>query len=328
MSEKKACKFTSIGGSALIEGVMMRGKGRLALAVRRADGRIQMKVEPISDNTAWYNKIPIIRGVIGFIQSMTLSYRCLMYSADVSLEGLEEPEEPSKLDQFLEKLMGKTGMAILGTVSMILGVALSLFLFIYLPALITGGLLSFAPSWVKAIMEGLMKIGIFLGYISLVSLMPDMRRVFQYHGGEHKSIFCYEAGEALTAENALKCRRFHPRCGTSFIFLTLLVSIVAAMFIPWGSRLVRTLLKLLCVPAIMGVAYEFIRYAGRHDNWLTRILSAPGLWIQRITTREPDEKQIAIALIALKGVLEDYPLEKEWIVDEEGKILEEKEPQE
>lgn len=327
MSEKKACKFTSIGGSALIEGVMMRGKGRLSLAVRRADGEIQMKVEPISDNTSWYNKVPILRGVVGFVQSMMLSYRCLMYSADVSLEGLEEPEEPSKLDKFLEKLMGKTGMAILGTVSMILGVALSLFLFMYLPAFITGGLLGFAPAWVKAIIEGLMKIGIFLGYISLVSLMPDMRRVFQYHGGEHKSIFCYEAGEELTAENAMKRRRYHPRCGTSFIFLTLLVSIVVAMFIPWGSRLVRTFLKILCVPAIMGVAYEFIRYAGRHDNWFTRILSAPGLWTQRITTREPDEKQISIALIALKGVLEDYPLNKELIVDEQGKILREKEQQ-
>lgn len=328
MSENKACKYTSIGGSALIEGVMMRGKGRLSLAVRRADGKIQMKVEPASENTAWYNKAPIIRGVMSFIQSMTLSYRCLMYSADVSLEGLEEPEEPSKLDRFLEKLMGKTGMAILGTISMVLGVALSLFLFIYLPALITGGLLGFAPSWVKAIIEGLMKIAIFLGYISIVSLMPDMRRVFQYHGGEHKSIFCYEAGGALSAKEAMNHRRFHPRCGTSFIFLTLLVSIVVAMFIPWGSRLVRTLLKLICVPAIMGVAYEFIRYAGRHDNWFTRILSAPGLWIQRITTREPDEQQIAVAMIALKGVLEDYPLNKELIVDEEGKILEEKEPQE
>lgn len=328
MSKKQACKFTSIGGSALIEGVMMRGKGRLSLAVRRADGEIQMKVEPISENTSWYNKVPILRGVIGFVQSMMLSYRCLMYSADVSLEGIEEPEEPSKADRFFEKLMGKTGMAILGTVSMILGLGLSLFLFIYLPALITGSLLSFAPDWVKAIIEGLMKIGVFLGYISLVSLMPDMRRVFQYHGGEHKSIFCFEAGEELNAENAMKRRRFHPRCGTSFIFLTLVVSIVVAMFIPWGNRLVRTLLKLICVPAIMGIAYEFIRYAGRHDNWFTRILSAPGLWVQRITTREPDEKQISVALVALKGVLEDYPLEKELIVDEDGKILREKEQEE
>lgn len=326
MSKEKSCKFTSIGGSALIEGVMMRGKGRLSLAVRRADGKIQMKVEAVSENAAWYNKIPILRGVINFIQSMMLSYKCLMYSADVSLEGLEEPEEPSKLDAFLEKLMGKTGMAILGTLSMILGLGLSLVLFIYLPALITGWLMPEAGAAWKAVVEGAMKIAIFIGYIGLTSLMPDMRRVFQYHGGEHKSIFCYEAKEELNSACAGKCRRFHPRCGTSFIFLTLLISIVVAMFIPWGSRLVRTGLKLLCVPVIMGLAYEFIRYAGRHDNWFTKILSAPGLWMQRITTKEPDEKQLNVALIALKGVLDEkYPLDKEIFVDEDGEILGEKE---
>ncbi len=326
MSKEKKAKYTSIGGSALIEGVMMRGKGRLAIAVRRADGKIQMKVEQASDNAAWYNKIPIIRGVISFVQSMMLSYKCLMYSADVSLEGLEEPEEPSKLDAFLEKLMGKAGMAILGTLSMILGLGLSLVLFIYLPALITGWVMPNAGAAWKAILEGMMKILIFVGYISLVSLMPDMRRVFQYHGGEHKSIFCYEAKEELCNECAKKSRRFHPRCGTSFIILTLLVSIVVAMFIPWGSRLVRTGLKLITVPLVMGIAYEFIRLAGRYDNWFTRIISAPGLWLQRITTREPDEQQLNVALIALKGVLEEkYPLDKELFVGEDGEILGEKE---
>ena len=322
MSKEKECKWTSIGGSALIEGVMMRGKGRLALAIRRADGKIQMKVESAPDNAAWYNKIPILRGVISFVLSMMLSYKCLMYSADVSLEGLEEPEEPSKLDQFLEKLMGKTGMAILGTLSMILGLGLSLVLFIYLPALFTGWVMPEAGAAWKAVAEGLMKIAIFIGYIGLTSLLPDMRRVFQYHGGEHKSIFCYEAKEELNGTCAGKCSRFHPRCGTSFIFLTLLISIVVAMFIPWGNRLVRTGLKLLCVPVIMGLAYEFIRYAGRHDNWFTKILSAPGLWMQRITTKEPDEDQLRVALIALKGVLDEkYPLDQELFVDEDGEIL-------
>lgn len=317
----KKSPYTSIGGSALIEGVMMRGNGKLAVATRRTDGKIQLKVEPITEQNKTYNKIPIIRGVFNFVQSMRLSYRCLMYSADVSMEGIEEPEEPSKLDRFAEKLMGKTGMAILGTVAMVFGLLLSLFLFIYLPALFTGWCLSAAPAAVKAVVEGGLKILIFLAYLLLVSLMPDMRRVFQYHGGEHKSIFCYEAKMELTAENALRCRRFHPRCGTSFIFLTLLVSIVVAMFLPWGNRLVRTLIKICFVPLIMGIAYEFIRYAGKHDNWLTRIFSAPGLWFQRITTREPDEKQIAVALAALKGVLDDYPLGTELLVDETGAPL-------
>ena len=322
---KKSCSYTSIGGSALIEGVMMRGNGKLAIALRRNDGTIQLKVENAAAADGWTNKVPVLRGIINFVRSMMLSYKCLMYSADVSMEGLEEPEEPSKLDLFLEKLMGKTGMAILGTVSMVLGLALSLFLFMYLPALFTGWAMAWAPAAVKAIAEGAIKILIFLGYLALVSLMPDMRRVFQYHGGEHKSIFCFEAGEELTPANAMKSRRFHPRCGTSFMLFTLLISIVFAMFIPWGNRLVRTLIKIAVVPIFMGIAYEFIRYAGKHDNILTRVFSAPGLWFQRITTKEPDERQLAVALCALKGVLNEYPMDKEILVDEDGNYLKDKE---
>ncbi len=324
MAKEKA-KYTSIGGSALIEGVMMKSAEKLAIAVRRSDGSIQLKVEALKNETKWYNKIPVIRGVISFIQSMMLSYRCLMYSADASLEGIEEPEEPSKLDRFLEKLMGKTGMAILGTISMVLGVCLSLFLFIYLPALFTGWVMPGAPGPLKAVAEGLLKILIFLAYLMLVSLMPDMRRTFQYHGGEHKSIFCFEGKEDLTVENAAKCKRLHPRCGTSFMFFTLLISIVVAMFIPWGNRLVRTLIKICFVPLVMGIAYEFIRYAGKHDNLITRIISAPGKWFQLITTKEPDKKQLAVALVALKGVLNEYPLNQEIIVDEDGNYLQDKE---
>lgn len=325
---KKCCNYTSIGGSALIEGVMMRGNDKLAIALRRNDGTIQMKVEEAPVAKSFYTKIPVLRGIISFVRSMMLSYKCLMYSADVSMEGLEEPENPSKLDRFLEKLMGKTGMAILGTLSMILGVGLSLFLFMYLPALFTGWALWWAPAVVKAIVEGLIKILIFLGYLALCSLMPDMRRVFQYHGGEHKSIFCFEAGKELNPANAKESLRFHPRCGTSFMFFTLLISIVVAMFLPWGNRLVRTLIKIAFVPLVMGVAFEFIRYAGKHDNLLTRIFSAPGLWFQRITTKEPDEKQLAVALCSLKGVLNEYPMNKEFIVDEEGNYLKDKESDE
>ena len=322
---KEPTKYTSIGGSALIEGVMMRGNDRLAIAVRRADGAIQMKVEPFENKNHWYNKVPIIRGVISFVRSMMLSYKCLMYSADVSIEGIEEPEEPSKADQLAEKLFGKTGMAVIGVVAMVLGLALSLFLFMYLPALFTGWAMENAHPVLKAVVEGLIKLGVFLAYLLLVSLMPDMRRTFQYHGGEHKSIFCYEGGLELTAKNAMGCKRLHPRCGTSFMFFTLLISMIVAMFLPWGNRLVRTLIKIAFIPLVMGIAYEFIRYAGKHDNLLTRIISAPGQWFQLITTREPDEKQIAVALVALKGVLNDYPLDKEIIVDEEGNYLRDKE---
>lgn len=322
---KESQKYTSIGGSALIEGVMMRGEDRMAIACRRNDGTIQMKVEPVQNQKKWFSKIPILRGVINFILSMKMSYGCLMYSADVSMEGLEEPENPSKLDKFLDKLLGKTGMAVLGAVAMVLGLALSLFLFMYLPALFTGWAMEGAHPVLKAIVEGMIKIAVFLAYLLLVSLMPDMRRTFQYHGGEHKSIFCYEGKHELTPENAMKCKRLHPRCGTSFMFFTLLISMVVAMFLPWGNRLVRTLIKIAFIPLVMGVAYEFIRYAGKHDNLLTRIISAPGQWFQLITTREPDEKQIAVALVALKGVLNEYPMEKEFIVDEEGNYLRDKE---
>lgn len=318
---KKQCNYTSIGGSALIEGVMMKGPDKLAIALRRNDGTIQMKVEPLSNQKKWYAKVPILRGIIGFISSMMSSYKCLMYSADVSMEGLEEPEQPGKMDQFLDKLLGKGGMAVLGVISMVLGLGLSLFLFMYLPTLFTGWAMAWAPAPLKAVVEGLIKILIFMGYLLSVSLMPDMRRVFQYHGGEHKSIFCFEAKNELTVANAKVHKRLHPRCGTSFMFFTLLISIVFAMFIPWGNRLVRTLIKIAFIPIVMGIAYEFIRYAGRHDNLWTRIISAPGKWFQLITTKEPDEKQLSVALCALKGVLNEYPLNKEFIVDEEGNYL-------
>lgn len=324
MSDKK-CNYANIGGSALIEGVMMRGNNKLAIAVRRADGQIQMKVEALKGNNPWYNKVPVLRGVINFVLSMLLSYKCLMYSADVSIEGIEEPEEPSKADQLAEKLFGKTGMAVLGVVAMVLGLALSLFLFVYLPALFTGWVMPHAHPALKAVVEGFIKIAVFLGYLLAVSLMPDMRRTFQYHGGEHKSIFCHEAEKELTPENAKECKRLHPRCGTSFMFFTLMISIVVSMFLPWGNKLVRTLIKIAFVPLIMGIAYEFIRYAGKHDNWLTRIISAPGKWFQLITTKEPDEKQLAVALAALKGVLNEYPLDKEFFVDEDGTYIKDKE---
>lgn len=323
--KKNKNKYTSIGGSALIEGVMMRGEDRMAIALRRNDGSIQLKVEPIDSKKKWYTKIPILRGVVNFILSMKMSYGCLMYSADVSMEGLEEPENPSKVDKFLDKLLGKTGMAVLGAVAMVLGLALSLFLFMYLPALFTGWALKAAHPVLKAFVEGFIKIAVFFAYLLLVSLMPDMRRTFQYHGGEHKSIFCFEGKQELTPANAMKCKRLHPRCGTSFMFFTLLISIIVAMFLPWGNRLVRTLIKIAFIPLVMGVAYEFIRYAGKHDNLLTRVISAPGKWFQLITTREPDEKQIAVALVALKGVLNDYPMEKELIVDEDGTYIKDKE---
>ena len=199
-------------------------------------------------------------------------------------------------------------------VAMVLGVALALFLFIYLPTLFTT-LIEKATGdiglW-KGVIEGGIKIVIFIAYLLLVSLMKDIRRTFEYHGAEHKSVFCYEAGEELTVENVKKQSRFHPRCGTSFMFVMILLGIIAGLFVTWDNKLLRVLIKLLLLPLVMGIGYEFLMFAGKHDNIIVRILSAPGLWMQRITTREPDEGQMECAIASLKAAMPDeFPPEKE-----------------
>lgn len=302
-------KYTSIGGSALIEGVMMRGNGRMAIAVRKESGDLILKIEESKPANKIISKIPLVRGLYGFVTSLITSYKSLMYSADVSMEDALEEEPQSKFDEWLTKVLGAGGMAVLGAISMVIGLMFAVIAFIFLPTIITdflGGFLGFGPT-VKRIIVGIVKILIFLGYMMAVSLMKDMRRVFMYHGAEHKTIFCYEAGDELVPEKAKGYTRFHPRCGTSFIVITLIVSLFASMIIPWKTAFLHSVLKLLLLPAVMGIAYEFIKLAGRCDNRFTRIISAPGLWMQRITTREPDEQMLEVAAVAMRGVLEDIP---------------------
>jgi uncharacterized protein YqhQ len=314
MSKKNKSKYTSIGGSALIEGVMMRGNDKMAIAVRKANGNIQLNVQKTETPKSFFFKIPILRGILGFITSMITSYKALMYSADVSIEDIEE-EEDTKLSEGFGK--------VITIISMVLGIGLGVVIFMYLPTLLADlfskYVLELSPA-VKRIVVGAFKMLIFMGYMLAVSQMKDMRRVFEYHGAEHKTIFCFEAKGVLTPENAKKFKRFHPRCGTSFIVITLLVSIVASLFIPWKNAFLHSLLKILFLPLVMGVAYEFIKLAGKYDNLFTRIISAPGLWFQRITTKEPDEKQLEIAIWALKGVLLDLPLNCTLTIDSEGRI--------
>ncbi len=317
MSKKtETKKITSIGGSALIEGIMMRGPKKSTVAVRTGEDEIyteDVKIKFLSQSNKFW-RLPLIRGVSGMIDSMRLSYKCLMLSANKALESGEiEEEEPSKFEKWIDEKFGDKFMKILMVFSSLIGVVLAVLLFFFLPTWIFGLLGLAFPAlntggegiafW-QSVIEGVLKIAIFISYIMLVSMTPDMKRVFQYHGAEHKTIFCYERELELTPENVMKQSRFHPRCGTSFILLMLLVGIVIGLFIPPGLFL-RPLIKILLLPLTMGIGYELIKFCGKHDNWLTRIIAAPGLWAQRVTTKEPDEKMCEVAIKAIEAVIPD-----------------------
>lgn len=307
-SEKKAEHRTKIGGQAIIEGVMMKGLDKCAMSVRLPDGGIDTEVWEDSSRSKWYSKIPIVRGVFNLIDTFLLGYRCLMKSADKA--GLEE-EEPSAFEQKLGKIFGNT--KVLNGIVLVVSLVLAVFLFVFLPAFavrLLRPVLHFAP--VMTIIEGLIKIGIFVAYLFFVAKMAEIRRVFQYHGAEHKSIACYEHGDELTPENAKKYIRFHPRCGTSFMILVLIISILVSSFISWNNLFIRVLLKVLLLPVVAGISYELIKIAGRYDNIFTRIISAPGLWLQRLTTCEPDEGQLEVALASLKAVLPEEGQDDQW----------------
>ncbi len=300
MAEKAKFK-TQIGGQALIEGVMMRGPEVEAMAVRLPGGEMDVEQWPLKP-AKWYRKVPFIRGPFNFVTSMADGYKCLSKSADKSMEGIEE--EPSKFEKWLTDKLGDKLMAIIMVIASVLGVGMALALFIWLPALITKGisLLVELPDFAKTCIEGVIKIAIFIGYIALTALLKDIRRTYEYHGAEHKTIACYEAGDELTVENVKKHCRFHPRCGTSFMFLVLFISIIVFTIfrVPWDNVALRVLIKLCVLPVIVSLAYELIKLAGRYDNIFTKIISAPGLWIQRLTTREPDDSQIECAIAAFK----------------------------
>ncbi|MBE6777913.1 MAG: DUF1385 domain-containing protein [Ruminococcaceae bacterium] len=315
MKDSKACplKKTSIGGQALIEGVMMRGPERTAMAVRHVSGEmVTEEWDTPQNNRPRWTKWLFIRGLFNFVDSLKVGYKCLMRSAELS--GLDEeeskpadPKEEKKESALLKLVM------ILGTV---LGLALSLVLFMWLPIQLFSWLTAAFPGlekpYLRGIFEGVLRILIFLSYMLLVSRMKDIRRTFQYHGAEHKSIFCYEKGLPLTVENVRQQRRFHPRCGTSFMILMLLVGIIISILIPIQNTLLRTGVKLLLLPLSVGVGYELIKLAGRHDNRLTRAISAPGVWMQHLTTKEPDDSMIECAITALQAVVPEDPESDRW----------------
>ena len=311
MSKNKDKSFkTSIGGQALIEGVMMRGPQKIAMVVRKPDGDLQVDVWDAPKKTVW-NRIPIVRGVVNMVVSLMDGYKCLMKSAEISTQGLEE-EEPSRFEKWLDEKLGDKMTKVVSVISAVLGFGVAILLFTFLPAFLGGLLKGVLPRWGLSLFEGLLKIALFIGYLALVSLMPDMKRMFQYHGAEHKTIFCYEAGLELTVENVRKQRRFHPRCGTSFLIIALVLSILVFSVVTWSSPLIRTLLKLALTPLVVGIAYELIKLAGRYDNLFTRIISFPGLQLQHLTTREPDDSMIEAAIASMKPVVPETKGEDQW----------------
>ena len=298
---EQACAFkTSVGGQALIEGIMMRGPEKMAMAVRRPDGTIYVEEQPLQKH-AW-QKWPVVRGVLAFIDALTTGYKCLMKSADISMADAGEPE--SKFDKWVAEKFGDKGTNVVTTLAAVLGGCLAIVLFMVLPTLLVGLLNRFVPlGGFKTLLEGVLKIAILVGYMAAVSKVPDIARMFAYHGAEHKTIFCYEAGEELTVENIRRQSRFHPRCGTSFILIILVVSILIFSLLPWTSTGLRVLLKLLFLPVVVGISYEILKLCGRYSNPLTRAVSAPGLWLQHITTNEPDDSRIECAIAAEQPVL-------------------------
>lgn len=311
-------RITSIGGSALIEGIMMRGPKRTTVACRINEDKIDtqdIEIKTFASRGKFF-RIPLIRGIFGMIDSMRLSYKALGISADKAMEaGNMEEEQPSKFEKWLDDKFGDKLMNVIMVIASVLGVALALGLFVFLPSFLYDWIIKpnlsadISAGWVRVIksaFEGVLKILLFLSYMLLVSRMEDMKRVFQYHGAEHKTIFCYENDEELTVENVRKQTRFHPRCGTSFLVVTLLVGIFVGMFIPaepFGIAFLRPVFRILLLPVMIGLGYEFIKLCGKHDNKLTRILATPGLWAQRITTREPADEMIECAIVAMKAVI-------------------------
>lgn len=356
MSNKK----TSIGGQALMEGIMMRGPEMTAMAVRRADGRIVMEEFPTNNSVPKICKLPLIRGVYGMVTSMTVGYKCMMRSADLYADDLiaeeeakeaakaekmdggdpssneetvveesvsdavgEVAPEPKKSSDKQKKNDKKEEESVLGTAAMVITVLLSvvlmLGLFFWLPtflydltvAKLTVNLAPFLARFIRSFTEAMVRVLLLVGYMLAISQMKEIKRTFMFHGAEHKTIFCYEQGLPLTVENIRPMRRFHPRCGTSFLILMVLVGILLGLIIPFTGWL-RVVCKIALIPFTVGIGYELIKLAGRHDNLFTRIISAPGVWLQHITTKEPDDDMIECAIAAMERVIPEDKEKDNW----------------
>ncbi|MFR8234670.1 MAG: DUF1385 domain-containing protein [Anaerovoracaceae bacterium] len=300
---KNACP-TSIGGQAIMEGIMMRGPEKTAVAVRLADGSIHMKTQPTPKASKW-GKIPIIRGVVNFVGSMVQGTKVLMYSADVLEENYPEEYEKDKFDIWIEEKLGKEkAWKFLMIISVLIAIVAAVAIFMLLPTVAVGWLSKLTDSIILLnLAEGALRMIIFVAYIMLISKMNDIKTVFQYHGAEHKTIHCFENNQELTPENAQKFYTLHPRCGTSFLMFVMVIAVLTHALMGWPNVWLRIISRVLVLPLIAGLSYELLKWAGRSDNWVVKILSLPGIYLQKLTTREPSEKQLEVAIAAMKAVL-------------------------
>ena len=318
---------TKMGGQAVMEGIMMKGDKKTAVAVRLPSGDIHIKTEENPKKRTWA-KIPIVRGVIVFVNSLIQGTKTLMYSADV-LEKYEEKlgegalAEKGKFETWLEKHFGERAVwNILIAISVIISLVFSIGIFVIGPTAVINWMTAFTENEIVLnLTEGLLRIAVFVIYVLLISKMKDIHRVFQYHGAEHKCIHCFESGRELTPENCQEFYTLHPRCGTSFLVFVLVISLIVFSFLGWPNLALRIVSRLLLIPFIAGVSYEVLKWAGKSDNWFIKIISIPGLYLQKLTTAPPDNEQLEVAIAAVKAVMdEDAPL-YEGIAGKDGKFI-------
>ena len=324
MARRKS-RYSGIGGQAVLEGVMMKNKEKYAVAVRKPDGEIEVEVETYQGlaHGSKFKELPFIRGIFNFLDSLILGTRALNYSASFYEE--EEGKE-TKFDKAMDKMSGGNGEKLLSGIVTVISIMLAVGIFIVLPYFISSLFESFIRNRsLMAIIEGVIRIALFLLYVWGISAMKDIRRLYQYHGAEHKCINCIEKGRPLTVHNVMRSSRLHKRCGTSFIFFVMLVSIVLFFFIQVDNVAEKVILRILLMPVVAGISYEIIRLAGRTDNVFIKILSAPGMWIQRMTTREPDESMAEVAIASVEAVFDwkkylrdtfGYEVDESWMKDD------------
>ena len=324
MAKKKQTHYSGIGGQAVLEGVMMKNRDKYAVAVRKPNGEIDVEVEEYKGvcGDKKFAKLPFIRGVFAFIDSLILGMKVTTYSASFYEE---EDEKPSKTEGKLEKLLGNKADDIMMTFTVSLSVIIAVALFMLLPLFLSDLLGKYIRNAsVIAIIEGLIRILIFIAYIAGISLMKDIKRLYMYHGAEHKCINCIEKGRPLTVKDVKRSSRQHKRCGTSFLLFVVLVSVIVFFFIRVDNMALKLILRIALVPVIAGISYEIIRLAGRSDNVLVRIISAPGMWMQKLTTKEPDEDMIEVAIASVEAVFDwktylkdtfGYEVDDSWLQD-------------
>ncbi|WP_458862395.1 DUF1385 domain-containing protein [Acidaminobacterium chupaoyuni] len=312
MTNRQEQYKTTIGGQALIEGILMRGPQKTSIVVRNQQGELINKIEEVG--TAVKNpvaRLPLARGVVNFWNSMKFGLAALTYSADFFAES---DEEPSRFEKWLERKLGaqKLDKLMMGF-ALMMGILLPVGLFILLPTLLAGFFVSETSSVVaRNLLEGGVRIFIFLAFIIITSKQSDIKRTYMYHGAEHKTIACYESGEELTVENVRRHSRFHPRCGTSFLFVVMIISILVFSVVSWTNPWMRMVMRLVLLPVVVGISYEINRWVGRHDNGFSKMLRAPGLFLQRFTTYEPDDGMIEVGIEALKSVIPENIGEDRW----------------